>query len=72
MARKLHDMPVDDFFARGGKVLANGRMVHDMYLFQVKTPAESKKPWDYFKQLATIPGATAFETFEESGCHLHK
>ena len=72
VARKLHEMPVDDFFARGGKVLPNGRMVHDMYLFQVKTPAESKKPWDYFKQLATIPGATAFETFEQSGCQLPK
>ena len=72
VARKLHEMPVDDFFARGGKVLPNGRMVHDMYLFQVKTPAESKKPWDYFKQLATIPGATAFETFEQSGCQLAK
>lgn len=70
VTRKLHDMPVDDFFARGGKVLANGRMVHDMYLFQVKTPSESKKPWDYYKQLATIPGPTAFETIEESGCTL--
>ena len=72
VAGKLHSMPVDDFFARGGKVLPNGRMVHDMYLFQVKAPAESKKPWDYYKQLATIPGATAFETFEESGCQLQK
>lgn len=72
VARKLHDMPVDDFFARGGKVLPNGRMVHDMYLFQVKTPAESKGPWDYYKQLATIPGGTAFETFEQSGCQLQK
>ncbi len=69
---KMHAMPVDDFFARGGKVLDNGRMVHDMYLFQVKTPAESKKPWDYYKQLATIPGSTAFETFEESGCQVKK
>lgn len=72
VARKLHDMPVDDFFARGGKVLPNGRMVHDMYLFQVKTPAESKGSWDYYKQLATIPGGTAFETFEQSGCQLQK
>lgn len=70
VARKMRDMPVDDFFARGGKVLANGRMVHDMYLFQVKTPDESKKPWDYYKQLATIPGATAFATLEESGCQV--
>jgi branched-chain amino acid transport system substrate-binding protein len=68
VTKKLHELPVDDFFARGGKVLPNGRMVHDMYLFQVKAPDESKKPWDYYKQLATIPGDKAFETFEESGC----
>ncbi len=72
VAAKMREMPVDDFFARGGKVLPNGRMVHDMYLFQVKTPAESKKPWDYYKQIATIPGTTAFATFEESGCQLKK
>ena len=70
VARKLHELPVDDFFARGGKVLANGRMVHDMYLFQVKTPAESKGEFDYYKQLATIPGDQAFQTAQESGCPL--
>ena len=70
VARKLHELPVDDFFAKGGKVLPNGRMVHDMYLFQVKTPAESKQPWDYYKQLATIKGEQAFATLAESGCPL--
>ncbi len=67
---KLHEMPVDDVFARGGKVLPNGRMVHDMYLFEVKKPAESKGPWDLYKLLATIPGAEAYAKFEESGCTL--
>ena len=47
-------------FAQGGKVLANGRMVHDLYLFEVKKPSESKKPWDYYKQLAVVPGDKAF------------
>jgi branched-chain amino acid transport system substrate-binding protein len=70
VAKKLHELPVDDFFARGGKVQVNGRMVHDMYLFQVKTPAESKGEFDYYKQLATIPGDQAFETAKESGCAL--
>jgi branched-chain amino acid transport system substrate-binding protein len=70
VAKKLHEMPVDDFFAKGGKVLPNGRMVHDMYLFQVKTPAESKQPWDYFKPLATIKGDQAFATLAESGCNV--
>ena len=70
VTKKLHELPVDDFFAKGGKVLANGRMVHDMYLFQVKAPADSKQPWDYYKQLATIRGDQAFSTLAESGCAL--
>ena len=68
VAKKLREMPVDDFFARNGTVLANGRMVHDMYLFQVKAPGESKGPYDYYKHLSTIPGAQAFATAAESGC----
>jgi branched-chain amino acid transport system substrate-binding protein len=68
VAKKMHEMPVDDFFARNGKVLPNGRMVHDMYLFQVKSPAESKAPWDYYKHLSTIKGDLAFATAKESGC----
>ncbi|MFT4096679.1 MAG: ABC transporter substrate-binding protein [Rhodoblastus sp.] len=70
VAKKLHELPVDDVFTKGGKVLPNGSMVHDMYLFQVKTPEESKAPWDYYKQLSKIPGAQAFETMEESGCKI--
>lgn len=70
VSAKLKELPVDDFFGKGGKVLANGRMVHDMYLFEVKGPAESKKPWDYYKLLATVPGEKAFFTVAESGCKL--
>jgi branched-chain amino acid transport system substrate-binding protein len=47
-------------------------MVHDMYLFEVKKPSESKGPWDYYKQLAVIPGEEAFEKAETSGCPLVK
>ncbi|MDA9495810.1 ABC transporter substrate-binding protein [Bradyrhizobium sp. CCBAU 11361] len=72
VAKKLKELPVDDDFAQGGKVLANGRMVHDMYLFEVKKPAESKKPWDYYKLLATVPGDKAFFTAKDSGCPLTK
>jgi branched-chain amino acid transport system substrate-binding protein len=71
VAAKLKELPVDDVFAKG-KVLANGRMVHDMYLFEVKKPSESKKPWDYYKQLAVVPGDQAFFTAKESGCPLTK
>ncbi len=71
VAQKLKELPVDDAFAQG-KVQANGRMVHDMYLFEVKKPADSKKPWDYYKQLAVVPGDKAFPTAAESGCPLTK
>ena len=68
VAKKLKELPVDDVFAQGGKVLENGRMVHDLYLFEVKKPSESKKPWDYYKQLAVVPGDKAF--FSRQGQRL--
>jgi branched-chain amino acid transport system substrate-binding protein len=72
VAKKLKELPVDDMFAQGGKVLANGRMVHDLYLFEVKKPSESKQPWDYYKMIATVPGDKAFPTAAQSGCPLTK
>jgi branched-chain amino acid transport system substrate-binding protein len=72
VTKKLKELPVDDAFAKKGKVLANGRMVHDMYLFEVKKPSESTRPWDYYKQLAVVPGDEAFFTAKESGCPLTK
>ncbi|WP_315702689.1 MULTISPECIES: ABC transporter substrate-binding protein [unclassified Bradyrhizobium] len=71
VAKKLKELPVDDAFAQG-KVQENGRMVHDMYLFEVKSPSESKKPWDYYKLIATVPGDKAFFSAKESGCPLTK
>ncbi|MGH6751470.1 MAG: ABC transporter substrate-binding protein, partial [Bradyrhizobium sp.] len=72
VARKLKELPVNDDFAQGGKVLENGRMVHDLYLLEVKKPSESKKPWDYYKQLAVVPGDKAFPSAKDSGCPLTK
>ena len=73
VVKKLKELPVDDVFAQGGgKVLENGRMVHDLYLFEVKKPAESKKPWDYYKQIAVVPGDKAFPSAKDSGCPLTK
>ena len=65
-------MPVNDVFAKGGKVREDGRMVHDMYLFQVKKPSESKAPWDLYKLVATIPGEEAFQPLSKSRCPLVK
>jgi branched-chain amino acid transport system substrate-binding protein len=67
---RMKAMPVDDFFARGGKIRADGRMVHDMYLAQVKKPEESHYAWDYYKILRTIPGDQAFRPLSESECPL--
>jgi branched-chain amino acid transport system substrate-binding protein len=67
---KMRELPVNDFFAPGGHVRADGRLVHDMYFVQVKTPAESKGPWDYYKILETIPGEKAFRPLEQGGCPL--
>ncbi|RAR68125.1 amino acid/amide ABC transporter substrate-binding protein (HAAT family) [Paraburkholderia unamae] len=70
--RKMREMPVSDFFATNGRIREDGLMVHDMYLFQVKSPAESKYPWDYYKLLATIPADKAFRSLAQSGCPLVK
>lgn len=63
--------PLSDFYAKG-VVRPDGRYAHDMYLLQVKAPAESKKAWDYFKVLKTLPGDQVFTTKEESKCALWK
>ncbi|MEO7495686.1 MAG: ABC transporter substrate-binding protein [Massilia sp.] len=69
---QLKKTKINDMFAKGGEIRPDGRMVHDMYLMQVKTPAESKYPWDYYKVVATIPGAQAYATKAESKCALWK
>jgi branched-chain amino acid transport system substrate-binding protein len=69
---KMRDLPIRDFFAQNGKIRVDGRMVHDMYLMQVKAPAESQGPWDLYKLLATIPGDEAFRPLSDSACPLVK
>ncbi len=68
---ELKSMKIDDFFKKGS-IRADGRGIHDMYLYAVKTPAESKKPWDYLKLISTIPADKAFTTPAESKCPLLK
>ena len=72
VAEKLKELPVDDAFTAHGHVQANGRMVSDLYLFEVKKPSESKRDWDYYNLLATVPGDTAYLTAANSGCPLTK
>jgi branched-chain amino acid transport system substrate-binding protein len=67
---KMRDTPVNDFFAKNGRIGPDGLHRHDMYLVQVKSPQESKGPWDYYKVLRTIPAAEAFPTVEQQKCPL--
>lgn len=67
---KMRETSINDFFAKDGRIREDGRMVHDMYLAQVKSPAESKRPWDYYKIVKTIPGDKAFQPLSESECPL--
>jgi branched-chain amino acid transport system substrate-binding protein len=69
---QLKKQKINDMFAKGGYIRADGRMVHDMYLMQVKTPEESKEPWDYFKVAQTIPGEQAYLPLAQSKCALVK
>ncbi len=69
---QMKKTPVNDFFAKNGKIREDGRMVHDMYLLQVKKPSESKYPWDYYNVKATIPAAEAFQPLAASRCALIK
>lgn len=66
--KKMQDTPINDMFAKGGKLREDGRMVHDMYLFQVKTPAESKGPWDYYNLRGTVKGEDAFQSMAAGKC----
>lgn len=69
---KMRETPVNDAFAKGGKLRADGRMVHDMYLMQVKTPQESTSDWDLTKVVLTIKGDDVFRPLDKGGCPLVK
>jgi branched-chain amino acid transport system substrate-binding protein len=68
----LKKTKINDMFAKNGEIRPDGRMVHDMYLMEVKKPAESKYPWDYYKVVQTIPGAQAYTTKAETKCSIWK
>jgi branched-chain amino acid transport system substrate-binding protein len=68
--KRLKTMPINDMFARNGKIRADGRMVHDMYLVQVKAPSDIKEKWDYYNVKETIPADEAFQPLSASKCRL--
>ncbi|HEV3346795.1 MAG TPA: ABC transporter substrate-binding protein, partial [Methylomirabilota bacterium] len=69
---KMKEMPTDDPLFGKGAIRADGRKLHPMYLFEVKKPAESKGPWDYYKLRATIPVEQAFRPIDQGDCPLVK
>ncbi len=66
--KKMHETPINDAFAKGGRIREDGRMVHDMYLVEVKKPGESKEPWDYYNIKQVIPAEQAFQPMALSRC----
>lgn len=69
---QMKSAKINDMFAKNGYIRPDGRMVHDMYLMQVKKPSESKYPWDYYNIVSVVPGDQAFATKAESKCALWK
>jgi branched-chain amino acid transport system substrate-binding protein len=69
---KMREMPINDFMTKNGQLRIDGRVVRDMYLVEVKTPAESKEPWDYLKVVEHVPADQAFRPLDQGGCPLVK
>jgi branched-chain amino acid transport system substrate-binding protein len=67
---KMRETPVNDFMTKNGQLRVDGRVVRDMYLFEVKKPEESKGPWDYYKLVQTVPGAEATRPLDQGNCPL--
>jgi branched-chain amino acid transport system substrate-binding protein len=67
---RMRELPINDFFAKNGRIREDGRMVHDMYVYEVKKPSESTGEWDYYKLRETIPGDEAFRPLKDSVCPL--
>ena len=72
VAQKMRDLPIQDPIMRNASIRPDGRVVHDMYLFQVKKPSESKGAWDYYNTVSTVPAQIAFKPLADSACPLVK
>jgi branched-chain amino acid transport system substrate-binding protein len=69
---KMRELPINNFFAKNGRIREDGRMVHDMYVYEVKKPSQSKGEWDNYKLREVIPGDQAFRPLKDSVCPLVK
>ncbi len=69
---KMRETPINDFMTKDGHLRVDGRVLRDMYLYEVKKPSESKGPWDYFKLVQAVPAAEAYRPLDQGGCPLAK
>jgi len=72
VVKQMKATPVNDFMTRNGHIREDGTLVRDMYLFEVKKPSESRGPWDYYKQIAVIPGEEAFKLMSSNECYISR
>jgi branched-chain amino acid transport system substrate-binding protein len=72
VVKQMKATPVNDFMTRNGKIREDGTLVRDMYLFEVKNPSESRGPWDYYKQIAVLPGELAFKPLGPNECYMSR
>ncbi|MCY1532889.1 Periplasmic binding protein [compost metagenome] len=70
--KKMHETPINDFMTENGRIREDGRVMRDLYLFQVKKPSESKRDWDYYNLVRKIPAEQAFRPLKDGGCSLVK
>jgi branched-chain amino acid transport system substrate-binding protein len=72
VAKQMKATPVNDFMTKNGQIREDGTLVRDMYLFEVKNPSESRGPWDYYKQIAVLPGEVAFKPLGPNQCYMSR
>jgi len=72
VVKQMKATPVNDFMTKNGKIREDGTLVRNMYLFEVKNPSESKGPWDYYKQIAVLPGEQAFKPLGPNECYMSR
>ena len=72
VVKQMKATPVNDFMTKNGTIREDGTLVRDMYLFEVKNPSESKGPWDYYKQIAVLPGEQAFKPLGPNECYMSR
>jgi branched-chain amino acid transport system substrate-binding protein len=70
VAAKMRELPINDFMTRDGRIREDGRVLRDFYLFEVKKPSESTRPWDYYRLVATVPAEQAARPLASGDCPL--